>query len=830
MRGIGLHASRIVSGALVTGFILGVGPGDISAQDKGSLIAQLPPAPSWKSETIQRGEDGQAVPGTTIQPSTPSKPQPRGAAQEAPGEKTPEGETGKDLAAGTPAKPAKATQAETVERKVEEKKAAEKKPATPKPAGTKAADQNLDPMRFAVAQAEMPKLAQIVDDLKPGQWYELPNSAISQVLATRSMAPENGGVSGPGSVVKSWNGATFDGRFWYFHGGGHRDYSGNEVYAFDFAELTWERLTDPSPFVYLNPKTNRWDAKKSQEHPCPRVPDLDGDGKFDAPVPGHTYDSIVYSPKTETIFVWTQVAYCAGGNGWSGAPIWEFDPKTKSWTGHNPANSKRIGGYRSAELDPATGNIILVSRGRMSVFDVESKEYASMGNVNSTGTDGTGIVDPDRRLFILSDRTGVRSARLGNGTRLGNLENRVKRPAFNQTAGPAYNSRDKNIVYWSGDRRIFTLDPETKEWVLYENRGGEAPSRSRPYSKFIYIEALDVFAGYGHPNNGIWLYRLPKEKPPVDPNRFVSLCNGDDCQKFPRLGAAFNAAQDGAVITIGGATFYESAVLRANNVTVRGSKNTRLLETTAEGKANLVIKGNNTTIEGIECSGIRVSDGNGACVRLEGNNLTLRNVYFHNSQQGLLTRSKGGGSILIENSKFEHLGGACGIKCGRAHGIYIGKAAELTVRDSVFLSPKDEGHAIKSRAARTTIENNVIASLEGKDSRLIDIPNGGTVVIRNNVLQEGVNSSNPDIIGIGLELTYPRVTGYDVNSSLIEGNTVIIEPAQRQRNFVHSRDVPPPKISENTLIGGRKPTSENHWYKNREDAGLDPYPALPEVK
>ncbi|WP_179954215.1 right-handed parallel beta-helix repeat-containing protein [Denitrobaculum tricleocarpae] len=643
------------------------------------------------------------------------------------------------------------------------------------------------------------------------------------------MTPENGGVTGPQSVVKTWNGATFDGRFWYFHGGGHRDYSGNEVYAFDFVDLSWSRLTEPSPFVYKNPETGAWDAPKSKQHPCPRVPDLDGDGKFDAPVPGHTYDTIVYSPKTESIFVWPQVAFCIGGQGRSGAPLWEFDIKTKTWTGHSPELTQKMAGYRTAELDPATGNIILVSRSRLWVLDVERREYSSVRKVRKTGTDGTAIIDPVRRLFVLSDRAGVRSAKLGDGLRISELQNETKRPAFSQNAGPAYNSRDKNLVYWSGDRRIFTLDPVTNEWTLYENHGGPAPQRSRPYSKFIYLEHLDVFAAYGTANKGIWLYRLPAEPPPVDPNRVVSTCNGGDCRQFKRLGQAFKAAQDGAVITIGGAVFYEAAVLRANNVTVRGSKGTHLLETAAEGKANLVIKGNNTTVEGIECSGIKVGDGNGACIRLEGDNLTLRDVYFRDSQQGILTKSRGGGRILIENSKFERLGGACGIKCGRSHGIYIGMATELTVRNSVFLSSKDEGHAIKSRAARTTIEENVIASLDGKDSRLIDVPNGGEVIIRNNVLQEGSNSSNQDIIGIGLELAYKNKKGHPVNSSLITGNVVVIEPSRRKTRFVHSRDVPEAKVSNNTIIGGRKPDSSNKWYKTREDAGLAPYPALPEA-
>src|SRR3546814_1403457 len=51
------------------------------------------------------------------------------------------------------------------------------------------------------------------------------------------------------AVLGAWNGGAFDrarGEF-RVHGGGHADYGGNEVYAFDFATLTWTRETNPQP-------------------------------------------------------------------------------------------------------------------------------------------------------------------------------------------------------------------------------------------------------------------------------------------------------------------------------------------------------------------------------------------------------------------------------------------------------------------------------------------------------------------------------------------------------------------------------------------------------
>ncbi len=63
---------------------------------------------------------------------------------------------------------------------------------------------------------------------------------------------------------------------------------------------------------------------------------------------------------------------------------------------------------------------------------------------------------------------------------------------------------------------------------------------------------------------------------------------------------------------------------------------------------------------------IAVPDGNGACIRLEGQNLTVDHCYFHDSQQGILTGPRPG-LVQISRSRFERLGHG-----GQAHGIYIG--------------------------------------------------------------------------------------------------------------------------------------------------------------
>ena len=289
------------------------------------------------------------------------------------------------------------------------------------------------------------------------------------------------------------------------------------------------------------------------------------------------------------------------------------------------------------------------------------------------------------------------------------------------------------------------------------------------------------------------------------------------------IAQALAEARDGDRFILSRGLYEEAAVLRADGVTLSAEPGAHMRGHAAEGKAALVIKGRNTVIEGLECSEIWVPDGNGACVRMEGHTLHLRNVHFRDSQEGLLGM---GGTILIEDSRFERLGGDRKIAAGQAHGIYVGPTEAFILRRSQVLASKDEGHEVKSRARRTVIEDNVIASLDGMDSRLIDIPNGGEVIIRGNVLQEGWHTSNPDLIGIGLERGRDPEIDHALNSTLIEGNTILLEHFQPTR-LVHVRDVPEPTVRDNVIVGGRPyPGDSNRWFHNRAAAGLPAAPAL----
>jgi Right handed beta helix region len=312
-----------------------------------------------------------------------------------------------------------------------------------------------------------------------------------------------------------------------------------------------------------------------------------------------------------------------------------------------------------------------------------------------------------------------------------------------------------------------------------------------------------------------------------------------DCG-YHGLQGALAAALPGDRVVLAPGIYEEGAVIETPGLVLRGEPGAHLRDHAVEGKAALVVKTGGVLIEGIECSGIAVRDNNGACIRVEGDDLTVRDVHFHDNQEGILS-GPGGGVLLVENSLFERNGFG-----GQAHGVYIGPQVERFVfRNNRVLATTGAGHGVKSRAQRTVIESNVIAGLDGRDSRAIDISDGGEVVIRGNVLEKGRNSENGQMIGLALEGNL-----HELNETLIENNLLVFDtrPEGLLHDLARAVGLLPAKgtvilskspgeviLRGNTIVGASAIGSDNvidrdnRIYRSRRDAGLPPYPEIPQV-
>lgn len=215
---------------------------------------------------------------------------------------------------------------------------------------------------------------------------------------------------------------------------------------------------------------------------------------------------------------------------------------------------------------------------------------------------------------------------------------------------------------------------------------------------------------------------------------------------------------------------YASDVARwqANDLVLRGVGGMAHMESNGlawGGKAIWVIQGNNTTVEWIEFSECQVPDHNGAGIRLEGLNLTVRHCWFHHNENGILCGEYHPSTVRIEHTEFDHHG----YGDGYSHNLYIGNVDSLIFRFN-YSHHADVGHELKSRAWVNVIEYNRICNeADGTASREIDLPNGGQAYLIGNMIQQGLQSENSNIVGFGMEgLSNPGPQEfYAVNNTIV---------------------------------------------------------------
>ena len=224
-----------------------------------------------------------------------------------------------------------------------------------------------------------------------------------------------------------------------------------------------------------------------------------------------------------------------------------------------------------------------------------------------------------------------------------------------------------------------------------------------------------------------------------------------ETREFKMPSEAIRAAKDGDRVVIDPGEYFDCAVVSANNLTIEGAKpdaSAVMTDKTCQGKALLVTTGRDITLRNLTLQRARVPDMNGAGVRAEGTNLTVERVKFINNQNGILAAGNAESTITIRDSDFLR-NGYCS-PC--AHGVYVNQLKLLRIERSRFADTR-RAHHIKSRALRTEIIG--VETRDGDSgtaSYHIEIPNGGSVVVRDSTMQKGPQAENRSaMIMIGAE-------------------------------------------------------------------------------
>lgn len=148
----------------------------------------------------------------------------------------------------------------------------------------------MQPSALAQSLGPAPAWAQAI---QPGTWATVSKNTVSDVDPANDPAanarhpdsPPWRGMSGQAGVISAWNGGAFATGFGskgslVLWGGGHQDYYGNELYAFDMASQMWTRLSDPYANISFPVSSGVWPNN------TPSVP--------------HTYGFAGYHPGTNS--------------------------------------------------------------------------------------------------------------------------------------------------------------------------------------------------------------------------------------------------------------------------------------------------------------------------------------------------------------------------------------------------------------------------------------------------------------------------------------------------------------------------------------------------
>lgn len=250
-------------------------------------------------------------------------------------------------------------------------------------------------------------------------------------------------------------------------------------------------------------------------------------------------------------------------------------------------------------------------------------------------------------------------------------------------------------------------------------------------------------------------------------------------QQYSTIKAAVAASKDGDVLQVQAGTYVNDFAEINTKITLQGMGGMVKLESIGwiPNEKAILITNTDVTIDHFEFADAFVSSQNGAGIRYQGGNLTITNSYFHDNQNGILSAASPTGTITIRNSEFGLNGGGM----GNTHNLYIGDIAKLTVDNSYF-HDAIVGHELKSRAAETIITNSRFLDNTSNASYNIDLPNGGAATVTGNIIQQGVNSQNSNMITFGVE------GSSHANSSLTLANNTIINDVVNGNIMLNSGD------------------------------------------
>jgi hypothetical protein len=379
---------------------------------------------------------------------------------------------------------------------------------------------------------------QALRNLKPGHWYRFPNSQMKPVTPPNDSNYDWRFYSR--NVMDAWSGGAYDtdkNRLIVW-GGGHGDYAGNEVYAFDLETGKWKRLTSPSP---LKPGCNTESREGCSEG------ETMSDGQ---PVSRHTYDSLEYLPNKKAL--WSQ-----GGSRWirgaCSTATWTIDLVNNNPKWVEKANIPACSGVFTvfSAYDSSNGKIFSFGNNVLLSYDSDISESGAWKSVTQNHPDlntdkltaainpnpdthkmiavGNVNLDLQDNVVLSYDLSDIDHVTFKEVITHGDTE-------ITECEGPGfdYDSKSKQLVAWcddpdkglfANDIYVLNINPDTnqmtwtKESPATDNlvNAPRIPPESRgTYGRFRYVPKYDVFVLVNSTTQDVYAYKRKSSKKLLD--------------------------------------------------------------------------------------------------------------------------------------------------------------------------------------------------------------------------------------------------------------------------------------------------------------------------
>lgn len=318
--------------------------------------------------------------------------------------------------------------------------------------------------------------------------------------------------SGPAAIMSAWGGATFDpvNSRLILCNGGHQDYWGNEVYAFNLKTLSWANLSKPTDPSLVDSS---------------RLIASDG-----TPAAPHNYNGLVWDPsKNKVLFLGSGVWFPLSGET---NIAWYMDPSTmvrgttagtggtSSWTrinddlfqnGQGSSNSQAV-------FDTTSGHIWAWQWQSFGLF--EYNPTTGIWSTHGSSAPGSTITAGNQTS---SCQPGVKLVSTGGGwtywwdfTGVLHIQTTTGDKTAENAAGPGFQWHPPTgkFIAWTGGTTIYTLDPNTWVWtaVAMTAAGTDIPTATQPngtFGRFRYDAAHNCVIAVNDITQTVFMGKLP---------------------------------------------------------------------------------------------------------------------------------------------------------------------------------------------------------------------------------------------------------------------------------------------------------------------------------